>query len=134
MGVGGNLYEKSCPNTRAGFFFGLLFESQSFYKLGVRLCVFALKILEEAAALCDFLEKSTAGAEVLAVGFKVARELLYFFRKDCDLHLWGSGIGIVGAELFDDFRLFVFVEHRLLQIVCPSAGMLNSPRTKTNDD
>jgi len=72
---------------RAGISSLLLFEPQSFYKLAVCFCIFTFQVLEEATTFSNFLEKTTAGAKVLAVGFKVSGELLYFFRKNRDLHL-----------------------------------------------
>lgn len=115
------------------FHFWLLFESQSFNEFSVCLCVFALQIFEETAALSDLLEKSTAGAEIFAVSFEVAGKLLYLFRKNCDLHLRRSGVGFMGAELLDDLCFFVFVEHRFFyKSHHLSSGMLK-PQTKMKD-
>ena len=89
-----------------------LLQIEFFFELKARLFVFAFKVLEKAAAFVHFLEETAAGRMVLLVLLQVLRELLDFRGQDCDLHLWGTCVGRVRAELLNDFLLFLGAEHR----------------------
>lgn len=91
----------------------LFLESERFNELCVRGSVFTFQVLEQTAAFCNLFDQTAAGTEVLAVRLQVLSKLLDFCGQNSDLHLWGSGVRIMGAELFDEFFLCGLVEHSL---------------------
>ena len=50
------------------------------------------EIIEQAAALADHLEQTTASVMVLRIFRKVRRERVYISGEDCDLYLCAPGI------------------------------------------
>jgi hypothetical protein len=81
---------------------------------------FILEVLQEAAASTDRSQQSTATVVILAVDLEVLGEFVDLVGEQGDLNFATAGIGIVGAETFNDLGLFAVV-----------TGHVNSSESRT---
>ena len=65
-----------------------------------------LKIVQQAPALADHLQKAPVGVLVLGVLAHVLGEHVDALRQDGDLDLRGAGVGLVGAVGVDNSGIF----------------------------
>ncbi len=73
-----------------------------------------LEVRKKLPAAGNFCKESTTSGIVFLVFLEVLCDLIDFFGKNTDLHLWGARIGLVRLKLEDQFFLRSFLEsHRI---------------------
>ena len=82
----------------------LFAEAEAGDQIAVTVDVAVVEVPQLAAPLANELEQSTAGVEIVLIGFQMRRQVLDAFCEDRNLHLRGTGIrpmdGIVPNEFF----------------------------------
>ena len=89
----------------------LLTQTQLCDEGAVTLDILLLQVFEQAAALTDHLVQAAAGVVVLLVDLQVFGELVDALGEDSHLDFGRTGVGGVGAVVFDDRGLLIFEHH-----------------------
>ena len=79
--------------------------------VAVAICIAALEIIKETAALADKHEKSTARAMILLVCLEMFGELADALAQNRDLDLRAAGVRVMRAELLNDVCLACGCQH-----------------------
>ena len=69
----------------------------------VALDVSPLEVAQQAAALADHHQQPAAGMVILGMGLKMLGQVLDPVGQEGNLHLAGTGIGLMDFELFNNF-------------------------------
>ena len=105
--------------------FELLFaDAQPLDQLGVAIRVFALEVVEQAAALTDELQQTASRVMIFCVRFEVLGQVGDAFAEDGHLHFRGAGIALVLAETLDQVGLAVLRQcHGAASTIGPESSL-----------
>jgi hypothetical protein len=86
----------------------LFSDSESLDQFGVSIRVFALEVIEQAAALPDQFEEPAARVMILRVGFEVFGQVIDAFAENRHLNFGGAGVRVVRTVAPDERVFLVF--------------------------
>lgn len=69
----------------------------------IPLDIVAVEVIEKPTSLPDEHEQPSTRVVILLVDLQMIRQMIDSRGEECNLHLWRSGVGLVGAVLGNDF-------------------------------
>ena len=91
--------------------FGLLTQTQTLDGCTVTLDILLLQIVEQITAATNHLQQTAIRMVILLVILQMGIQVIDATGQNCDLHLRGTGVTLVGSIGSDDFRLFFLTKH-----------------------